>query len=66
MGPQNKRIALRERFNEAVVRIRAALAAEDRRAKAYPVSEEYCKQIGADAYTPDAASAADKAVEFCA
>ena len=31
-----------------------------------PVSDEYCKQIGADAYTPDAASAADKAVEFCA
>jgi len=31
-----------------------------------PVSEEFCKQIGADAYTTDAASAADKAVEFCA
>ena len=30
-----------------------------------PVTEEYCKQIGADAYTPDAASAADKAMEFC-
>ena len=30
-----------------------------------PVTEEYCKQIGADAYTPDAASAADKALEFC-
>ena len=30
-----------------------------------PVSEEFCNQIGADAYTPDAASAADKAVEFC-
>ncbi len=30
-----------------------------------PVSEEFCKQIGADCYTPDAASAADKAVEFC-
>ena len=31
-----------------------------------PVSEEYCAQIGADAYTPDAASAADAAVAFCA
>ncbi|MGN1368656.1 MAG: corrinoid protein [Aristaeellaceae bacterium] len=31
-----------------------------------PVSEEYCTQIGADAYTPDAASAADAAVAFCA
>ena len=31
-----------------------------------PVSEEYCQQIGADAYTPDAASAADAAVRFCA
>ncbi len=30
-----------------------------------PVSEEYCKKIGADAYTVDAASAADAAVEFC-
>ena len=30
-----------------------------------PVTDEYCKQIGADAYTPDAASAADKAMEFC-
>ena len=30
-----------------------------------PVTDEYCKQIGADAYTPDAASAADKALEFC-
>ena len=30
-----------------------------------PVSEEFCKQIDADCYTPDAASAADKAVEFC-
>ena len=27
---------------------------------------EYCKQIGADAYTADAASAADAAVQFCA
>ena len=31
-----------------------------------PVTEEYCRQIGADAYTSDAASAADKALEFCA
>ena len=31
-----------------------------------PVSEDFCRQIGADAYTADAASAADKAVEFCA
>ena len=30
-----------------------------------PVDEAYCKKIGADAYTPDAASAADKAVELC-
>ncbi len=31
-----------------------------------PVTAEFCKQIGADAYTPDAASAADLAVEYCA
>ena len=30
-----------------------------------PVTDEYCQKIGADAYTPDAASAADKAMEFC-
>ena len=30
-----------------------------------PVTEEFCKQIGADAYTPDAASAAEQAVAFC-
>ncbi len=30
-----------------------------------PVSEEYRAQIGADAYTADAASAADAAVRFC-
>ena len=30
-----------------------------------PVSEDYCKRIGADCYTVDAASAADAAVEFC-
>ncbi|MGI6652760.1 MAG: cobalamin B12-binding domain-containing protein [Christensenellales bacterium] len=29
-----------------------------------PVTEAFCHEIGADAYTPDAASAADKAVEF--
>ncbi len=31
-----------------------------------PVTEEFCRKIGADAYTSDAASAADKALEFCA
>ena len=30
-----------------------------------PVDEAYCKKIGADVYTPDAASAADAAVELC-
>lgn len=30
-----------------------------------PVTEAFCKQIGADCYTPDAASAADAAVAFC-
>ncbi|MBR6571389.1 MAG: corrinoid protein [Clostridia bacterium] len=30
-----------------------------------PVSEEFCRQVSADAYTPDAASAADQAVAFC-
>ena len=30
-----------------------------------PVTEEFRAQIGADAYTPDAASAADVAVSFC-
>ncbi len=30
-----------------------------------PVDDAYCRKIGADAYTPDAASAADKAVELC-
>ena len=30
-----------------------------------PVTDAFCQQIGADAYTPDAASAADKALEFC-
>ena len=31
-----------------------------------PVTEAFCQQVGADAYTPDATSAAEKAVEFCA
>lgn len=31
-----------------------------------PVTDAFCQQIGADAYTADAASAAEKAVEFCA
>ena len=30
-----------------------------------PVSEAFCKQIGADRYSPDASSAAEAAVEFC-
>lgn len=30
-----------------------------------PVDEEFCKRIGADAYAPDAASGADKAIELC-
>lgn len=30
-----------------------------------PVTEEFCVSIGADAYTPDAATAAEKAVELC-
>ena len=29
-----------------------------------PVTQQYCESIGADAYSPDAASAADRAVEF--
>ncbi|MBQ8340956.1 MAG: cobalamin-dependent protein [Clostridia bacterium] len=31
-----------------------------------PINEAFCKQIGADCYTVDAASAADAAAEFCA
>lgn len=31
-----------------------------------PVTDAYCQQIHADAYTPDAASAADKVAEYCA
>ncbi len=30
-----------------------------------PVTDAFCKQIGADAYTPDAATAADVAASFC-
>lgn len=30
-----------------------------------PITEAFCAQIGADAYTPDAASAADVAESFC-
>lgn len=31
-----------------------------------PVTDAFCQQIGADAYTPDATSAAEQAVAFCA
>ncbi|MBQ9116974.1 MAG: cobalamin-dependent protein [Clostridia bacterium] len=31
-----------------------------------PISEEFCREIGADIYTPDAASAADAAIACCA
>ena len=31
-----------------------------------PVTESFCNQIGADAFTPDATSAAEQAVAFCA
>ncbi|HOV68816.1 MAG TPA: corrinoid protein [Clostridia bacterium] len=31
-----------------------------------PVTESFCKEIGADAYTPDAATAAETAVKLCA
>ena len=30
-----------------------------------PVPQEFCDRIGADFYTPDATTAAEKAVEFC-
>lgn len=30
-----------------------------------PVTQAYCDQIGADAYTPDAATASEVAAEFC-
>ena len=31
-----------------------------------PVTEAFCQRIGADAYTPDAATAAERAVSLCA
>ena len=31
-----------------------------------PVTDQYCKNIGADIYTPDAASAAEEAARICA
>ena len=31
-----------------------------------PITQNFCNEIGADVYTADAASAADKAVELCA
>ena len=31
-----------------------------------PVTEAFCAEIGADVYTPDAATAADSAAKFCA
>ena len=30
-----------------------------------PVTDAFCKQIGADIYTPDAATAAEVAVNLC-
>ena len=30
-----------------------------------PVTQDFCEKIGADKYTPDAATAADAAVEWC-
>jgi len=30
-----------------------------------PITQAFCEQIGADAYSPDAASAADVAIAFC-
>ena len=30
-----------------------------------PITQAYCDQIGADCYTPDAASAADAALQLC-
>jgi methylmalonyl-CoA mutase cobalamin-binding domain/chain len=30
-----------------------------------PVNDAFCKKIGADAYTPDAATAAERASSFC-
>ena len=30
-----------------------------------PITDAFCKQIGADAYTPDAATASDVALQYC-
>jgi methanogenic corrinoid protein MtbC1 len=30
-----------------------------------PITQAFCDQVGADAFTPDAASAADLAVKLC-
>ncbi|MDR1570845.1 MAG: corrinoid protein [Oscillospiraceae bacterium] len=30
-----------------------------------PITQKFCESVGADAYTADAASAADRAIEFC-
>lgn len=30
-----------------------------------PITQTFCEQIGADCYTPDAASAAEAALKFC-
>ena len=30
-----------------------------------PITDEFCQKVGADCYTADAATCADKAVEFC-
>ena len=30
-----------------------------------PLNEDFCKEIGADLYTPDASTAAETAVNFC-
>jgi methanogenic corrinoid protein MtbC1 len=30
-----------------------------------PVNDAFCRKIGADAYTPDAATAAERASSFC-
>ncbi len=30
-----------------------------------PITQKYCESIGADCYTPDAASAADAALQYC-
>lgn len=47
-------------FNEAGIREKVKIMIGGA-----PITQEFCDKIGADAYTPDAATAADKAVEFC-